>query len=266
MIVAMSSSADTGLSLMPADLRPSQRWALALGVAVAHGALAWAIWHWNVPPQHPIEPPVITATLVPANAVPQAWPAHSTPPAEAPVLKPQTTTGSTARLPMPVLTPAPIAAAPAPVLSSTRPTSVQEVAPPNLNKPNASPTTVNAVPAVPAVPSTTAPVSPTQPVDVPGPSAVPKELPSSAVRYLSLPPKIYPRMSQDQGETGVVQLKVLVDEEGRPKEVVIAKSSGFPRLDRQAISNMKAARFQPHIEAGVARAFWVPAEIVFNLE
>lgn len=88
----------------------------------------------------------------------------------------------------------------------------------------------------------------------------------SAVRYLVEPPQVYPRASRDLGESGVVQLKVLVDEEGRPKDVLISKGSGFPRLDRQAVINMKAARFQPHVEAGVPRAVWVPAEIVFNLE
>ncbi len=88
----------------------------------------------------------------------------------------------------------------------------------------------------------------------------------SAVRYLVEPPPVYPRASRDLGESGVVQLKVLVDEEGRPKEVLVSKGSGFPRLDRQAVINMSRARFQPHIEAGVPRAVWVPAEIVFNLE
>ncbi len=88
----------------------------------------------------------------------------------------------------------------------------------------------------------------------------------ASVRYLVEPPQIYPRASLDLGESGVVVLRVLVDEEGRPKDVQLVKSSGFPRLDRQAVQNMKSARFQPHVEAGVPRAVWVPAEIVFNLE
>jgi protein TonB len=91
-------------------------------------------------------------------------------------------------------------------------------------------------------------------------------LPSSAVRYLVEPPLAYPRASRELGEQGVVRLKVLVDETGRPRDIEIAKSSGYPRLDQAAVSAMRAARFQPHLEEGVARTVWVLAPLTFNLE
>ena len=68
------------------------------------------------------------------------------------------------------------------------------------------------------------------------------------------------------GEQGVVRLKVLVDEQGRPKDIEVARSSGYPRLDQQAVQAMKKARFQPHLEDGQARSVWVLAPLTFNLE
>jgi protein TonB len=97
-------------------------------------------------------------------------------------------------------------------------------------------------------------------------AAEPKELPSSDVRYLYQPKLVYPRASQEMGETGVVKVRVLVDEEGHPRTVQVVKSSGFPRLDRQAIQTMNATRFQPHMEGGVPRAVWVSTEVTFQLD
>ena len=59
---------------------------------------------------------------------------------------------------------------------------------------------------------------------------------------------------------------LLVDEQGRPRDIEVAKSSGFPRLDRAAVQAMRAARFQPHIEDGQPRMVWVPAPIHFQLD
>ena len=94
----------------------------------------------------------------------------------------------------------------------------------------------------------------------------PKVLPSSAVRYLLEPMLSYPRISRELGEEGVVRLKVLVDEQGRPQDIEVARSSGYPRLDQQAVQAMKKARFQPHLEDGQARKVWVTAPLTFNLE
>ena len=91
-------------------------------------------------------------------------------------------------------------------------------------------------------------------------------LPSSAVRYLVPPALVYPRISRELGESGVVRLKVLVDEQGRTKDVVVLQSSGYSRLDQQAVQAMRAARFQPHLEDGVPRAVWVVAPLTFQLE
>ncbi|RZI83613.1 MAG: energy transducer TonB, partial [Rubrivivax sp.] len=94
----------------------------------------------------------------------------------------------------------------------------------------------------------------------------PKTLPSSAVRFLIKPAPVYSQASQELGESGTVTMMILVDEQGRAKEVQVSKSSGYPRLDRAAVAAERAARFQPHLEAGVPRSVWVPHSITFNLD
>lgn len=75
----------------------------------------------------------------------------------------------------------------------------------------------------------------------------------------------YPETSRRLGESGVVQLQLLVDERGRAIEVRVLKSSGYSRLDQAAISAMKAARFRPYMEGGVPRAFRVTAPVIYDL-
>lgn len=86
------------------------------------------------------------------------------------------------------------------------------------------------------------------------------------MRYLNPPVLSYPRASRELGETGVVRLRVLVDEQGRPREVEVAKSSGHPRLDQAAVLAMRGARFQPHLEDGQPRMVWVLAPLNFQLD
>ena len=50
----------------------------------------------------------------------------------------------------------------------------------------------------------------------------------------------YPPASRRAGEEGTVRLKVLVDEKGRPRDVAVATSSGFARLDEAAIQAVRS--------------------------
>ena len=264
MSLALPRPTASGLPHLPADLSTRQRGVLGAVVVLAHGLMAWLLWH--TAPHTPMvaEPPVITATLVmdgPRPVTDRVAPPRSLDPVPAPARA----------MPQPPVSPVPAVAKPAqaPVLASARTAPVAEVplAPPVQESSKPAPQVAAQMPVPTATSSVHAPANPVPATELARPVAgSPKELPMSAVRYLVEPPPVYPRASRDLGESGVVQLKVLVDEEGRPKEVLVSKGSGFPRLDRQAVLNMKAARFQPHIEAGVPRAVWVPAEIVFNLE
>ena len=66
--------------------------------------------------------------------------------------------------------------------------------------------------------------------------------------------------------SGINKSVSLVDERGRPTEIQVVKSSGYPRLDQQAVQAMRAARFKPHVEDGVARPMWVRTPQTFILE
>jgi TonB family protein len=94
----------------------------------------------------------------------------------------------------------------------------------------------------------------------------PRHLSSSAVSYAVPPAKIYPNDSRSLDESGVVQLGVLVDEKGRVAKVLVERSSGYSRLDRAAETAARGARFNPYVEAGSARAFWVTIPFKFDLE
>lgn len=99
----------------------------------------------------------------------------------------------------------------------------------------------------------------------PAPSATPKTIPASAVEYIISPKPAYPLYSRRAKETGTVMLRVLIDDSGLPAQIVVEKSSGFPRLDEAALAAMRGARFKPYMENGRALAVWAPAPVIFEL-
>jgi protein TonB len=76
---------------------------------------------------------------------------------------------------------------------------------------------------------------------------------------------IYPPASRRMDEQGAVRLRVLVDERGRPQEVQVAKSSGFPRLDEAAVTAVKRWVFAPAMQDAVAVPTWTQVSVVFQL-
>ncbi|MEE9367603.1 MAG: TonB family protein [Pontiella sp.] len=61
---------------------------------------------------------------------------------------------------------------------------------------------------------------------------------------------IYPRMSRQRGEEGVVILTVEVSSTGQGSNVKIVQSSGHTRLDKAAIKALSNAQFAPAIRFG----------------
>jgi len=53
---------------------------------------------------------------------------------------------------------------------------------------------------------------------------------------------------------------------GRPSQVLVQTSSGYPLLDEAALSAVRAAQFRPFVEGGFAKPVWVLAPITFNLQ
>jgi len=77
-----------------------------------------------------------------------------------------------------------------------------------------------------------------------------KQLPPGSVRYLAAPQLTMPRMSRRLGESGTVLLHIAVDAHGQLKSATVRKSSGYERLDSQALLDIRSARFAPYLEQG----------------
>ena len=73
-------------------------------------------------------------------------------------------------------------------------------------------------------------------------------------------------MSKRLRESGQVQVRVLVDATGKPQQMSMIKSSGFARLDDAALATVRATRFRPYTEDGVAQPFWVVMPLSFEME
>lgn len=232
----------------PVDLTGWQRVWLSLLVVGAHaGAAAWW-WQSRPEPAPLVESAPIMVSMVPSEAPllpvpPQPKPLkQSAPPAPAappkvvaaprPILS-----AAPSPAPAPMVVPAPVVAAPAPTPAPA---------------------------AAPAVQST--PAAAPAGAEVSRAPAQPREFHVSAVTYLVPPVLTYPRVSRELGESGIVLINVLVDELGRPREIQVLRSSGYPRLDQQAVQAMRAARFKPYVEDGVPRSMWVKAPQKFLLE
>ena len=159
--------------------------------------------------------------------------------------------------PQPPVIPEPTAPPPPPKPAPEPPPA--EPAPANL--PPGPPT-----PPVQGEPNAPAGATPQQGSGTPGPVGPPPVLGSSQITYIRQPKPVYPAFSKRAGETGKVMLRVLVDVNGRPKEVKLEKSSGSDRLDKAAIDAARNALLSPHKENGKPREAYVLMPIVFELE
>lgn len=122
--------------------------------------------------------------------------------------------------------------------------------------PAPAPVQATAVEAAPAPPAPPAPA----PVVVAPPRKV---VAATAVRYLVEPPAEVPRASRRAGEHGVAWLRVIVSAQGLPLQVALSRSSGYSRLDEQALWAMRQARFRPYTEDGRAIEIEVTAPIEY---
>lgn len=222
-----------------ADLSRRERFALTGTIAGLHVLALWGLLQLNVVQDalRQVAPRMVDFVTLdpPTPAEPKPLPP---PPAPRPLEKPRP-------LPPPPL----VTAAPAP-----EPTPPVFVAPP----PAPLPTPVMAPPE----PGPPAPVAPPPP---PAPPA-PKLLPSSAIAYQVMPPIEVPLTSRRLRESGTVMLRVLVGIDGAPRQVTVQKSSGFKRLDDQALFAMKQARFKPQTEQGMPVEWVVIAPLQYDVE
>ena len=83
--------------------------------------------------------------------------------------------------------------------------------------------------------------------------------------YLSNPAPAYPSVFRARSEQGRVLLRVFGTTRGEAGEVVLHASSGFDRLDRDALDAVGCWKFAPAHRGDEAVATWVEVPISFSL-
>lgn len=83
--------------------------------------------------------------------------------------------------------------------------------------------------------------------------------------YLQMSRPVYPLAAKRARAQGTVQVRALVDVDGRARQVSVARSSGFELLDRAACDAVLASLFKPYRRNNVARSMIVIVPIEFSL-
>jgi protein TonB len=231
-------------ALLPAgrrsDLAPAERRWLVAGVAALHLLALWGLLQVGAVQQTLRELAPLMVDFISAEQPPKPVPPPPPPPQQQLKRKLPVQTA-----PMPV-----IAAAPQP---DAAPAPQAFVVP--------EPVLAVATPAPPAPPLPVTAPSPA-PVQAPAPKAVA----ASALRYAVLPPVEMPLASRRLGETGTVLLRVVFDTRGQVKQVSVHRSSGFARLDEQALAAMRRARITPFLDNGQAIEVSALAPLAYELD
>jgi protein TonB len=210
--------------------------AALVGVAFAHAALLGLLL---LAPDttEPITPPrpLMVSLIEPEVEEPQPQPKRQ------PKLQP----------PKPVVKPLP----PPPILAAK--STLAPISQPEVEAPKSTPVP-KPVPEVLPPPAAEAAKS--------APSASPPSTPPQPADYLANPKPPYPHLSRRLGEEGTVRLNILVNPDGSVAQLEVAKSSGYPRLDRSAIETVQSSwKFEPARQGGMPVAAWVIVPIQFTL-
>ncbi len=160
--------------------------------------------------------------------------------------------------PAPVAPPKPLPPPPTLKMPPPLPLTLPLVAP----EPSPVPSTLVAqAPLPPPPPAAAAPVE-APPALAP---SLPRTIPPAAVQYLVPPAPAYSRVSAKMRESGKALVRVYIDEAGLPRNVQLATSTGFARLDDSAVTAVRNCRFRPYLENGVAVPGWALIPIEFEL-
>jgi protein TonB len=113
---------------------------------------------------------------------------------------------------------------------------------------------------------TTEPSNNVRPIEAPLGSGTMSGNNDATIAYETATPPEYPITALREGIEGTVLLRVLVDEAGKPIQVVILKSSGSRELDNAAREHVLAAwRFHPAQRDGHAIQAWAQVPVKFSL-
>jgi periplasmic protein TonB len=226
--------------------------AVATAVAALHGAALWAVHHYRVPQQVPKQAAALqTRSVVPPKLIevsaPELLQAPSPPPkAPSTPAKAAPNPAPAAATPAPSPTPAPATANPAPSTAQALPIATNNTAPAP-NAPNGSTSAATPAPA----PAAKAPV-------------VASQMPSSDADHADTQYRHpLPSISTRLGESGKVMVRVQVGTDGKVLQVQLLKSSGFPRLDENALATVVRWRFKPGMQGGTAVAMWMEQPVIY---
>ena len=84
--------------------------------------------------------------------------------------------------------------------------------------------------------------------------------------YRTNPSPHYPRLARKRGYEGTVVLEVLVDPNGRVKDLQVFKSGGYAILDKAAVASVKTWLFEPGMRGDEKVEMWVKIPIRFQLK
>jgi protein TonB len=132
-------------------------------------------------------------------------------------------------------------------------------------KPTPEPVTREAPPHEGATPSSSGSGAAAGQSGAPGGPPAGGVLTSAVPRYRYTPPPEYPPEARQRHQQGVVLLDVDVAADGRPAQVGVKQSSGFPSLDRAAVTAVRHWTFEPARTAGLPIASRVEIPIRFRL-
>jgi protein TonB len=85
-------------------------------------------------------------------------------------------------------------------------------------------------------------------------------------RYRKQTPPIYPRRALELGQQGTVTLHAQVTEDGLPRALKVAASSGHRLLDMAALAAVKAWEFEPTTVNGQTVTRWVRVPVRFVIQ
>ena len=255
--------------------RPIPLLALAFGVLLAHALLlAWLVFTPTQAPNKPeqrIEWITLQKAPLPAArppAPPQAAAAVPPPEKTQPAPPKQHFARPAPPHPSPQIPPAPQRPQPPkPVLTRANTPPIESTVAP------AAPPAPD-LPAIAAAPSAAPQVA--TPITAPNPphpaaaaSAAPEPVVETAAsykaEYLDNPPPPYPRLSRQLGEEGTALLKVQVGPNGRPLQIKLMSSTGYPRLDEAAEATVAQWRFVAATRNGESITSWVLVPIKFRI-
>jgi protein TonB len=156
-----------------------------------------------------------------------------------------------------IVKPASVVFVPEPT-TDTKPEPV-DVPKPEIAKPDVTVPLPEVMPDLPPV--ETAPVAEAQPDQATAPIGSLQEL-----KATSRVEPTYPAASRRAGEEGSVMLRVFVDPNGRPQQVLVDRSSGHSRLDDAAVKAVQRWKFQPATSGSGPIGSWSRVTITFRLQ